>query len=549
MDTITITFENGVKKEYRKGIKFEEIIREVQKERKFPIISGKFKNQFINYEDSIEKSGPLYLYDINTKRGNMLYEKGLSIVFKKALLEVYGNDVKFKVKHSIDKGVYYEVDAPLTKENIQKIKQIMNEKIKKSIPFQKIETSRMEAINYFKSIKRPDKVKTLCYDTSKFVTLYKFDGIYDYIIGDLPNDSSVLTAFDLTPLEHGIVLRFPSIYDNGKVVKYTHHEKYFTTIDDYSNWGTALNMTSIGDLNDSIISSKSGEIIKLSEIIQDYKLLNTAERIVKNKSDIKVILLSGPSSSGKTTTSKKLALYLKTLGLNPQPLSLDDYFLKRDDTPLEENGKPDYESLRAIDVKLFNNQITKLLKGNKVTIPTYDFISGKKIYNRQLELAENDILIVEGLHALNEELLKDIPKKRKYKIYISPLAYLNIDNDNRINMTDIRLLRRIVRDNRVRGYSPTHTISTWSDVRKGEEKYVFPFQDLCDEIFNSSLAYELAVLKTYAEPLLFSVKQEDPEYEVALRLLELLKYVLPIPSDAVPDTSILREFIGGSYFE
>ncbi len=549
MDTITITFENGVKKEYRKGIKFEEIIREVQKERKFPIISGKFKNQFINYEDSIEKSGPLYLYDINTKRGNMLYEKGLSIVFKKALLEVYGNDVKFKVKHSIDKGVYYEVDAPLTKENIQKIKQIMNEKIKKSIPFQKIETSRMEAINYFKSIKRPDKVKTLCYDTSKFVTLYKFDGIYDYIIGDLPNDSSVLTAFDLTPLEHGIVLRFPSIYDNGKVVKYTHHEKYFTTIDDYSNWGTALNMTSIGDLNDSIISSKSGEIIKLSEIIQDYKLLNTAERIVKNKSDIKVILLSGPSSSGKTTTSKKLALYLKTLGLNPQPLSLDDYFLNRDDTPLDENGKPDYESLRAIDVKLFNNQITKLLKGNKVTIPTYDFISGKKIYNRQLELAENDILIVEGLHALNEELLKDIPKKRKYKIYISPLAYLNIDNDNRINMTDIRLLRRIVRDNRVRGYSPTHTISTWSDVRKGEEKYVFPFQDLCDEIFNSSLAYELAVLKTYAEPLLFSVKQEDPEYEVALRLLELLKYVLPIPSDAVPDTSILREFIGGSYFE
>lgn len=549
MDTITITFENGIKKEYRKGIKFEEIIKEVQKDRKFPIISGKFKNQFINYEDSIEKSGPLYLYDINTKRGNMLYEKGLSIVFKKALLEVYGNDIKFKVKHSIDKGVYYEVDTKITKEDIQKIKQIMNEKIKKSIPFQKIETSRLEAINYFKSIKRPDKVKTLCYDTSKFVTLYKFDGIYDYIIGDLPYDSSVLKAFDLTALEHGIVLRFPSIYDNGKVVKYTHHEKYFTAIDDYSNWGTVLNMTSIGDLNDLIISSKSGEIVKLSEIIQDYKLLNTAERIVKNKDDIKVILLSGPSSSGKTTTSKKLALYLKTLGLNPKPISLDDYFLNREDTPLDENGKPDYESLRAIDVKLFNNQITKLLKGNKVTIPTYDFISGKKIYNRQLELAENDILIIEGLHALNEELLKDIPKKKKYKIYISPLAYLNIDNDNRINMTDIRLLRRIVRDNRVRGYSPTHTISTWSDVRKGEEKYVFPFQDLCDEIFNSSLAYELAVLKTYAEPLLFSVKQEDPEYEVALRLLELLKYVLPIPSDAVPDTSILREFIGGSYFE
>lgn len=549
MDTITITFENGKKKEYRKGIKFLDIINDVKKEYKFDIISGKFKNQFIGCDDAIEKSGTLYLYDINTKRGNMLYEKGLSILFKRAILKYYGKDISFRVRHSIDKGVYYEIEAPLDKKDIPKIKEIMDEMINKAIPFQKIETSRMEAINYFKNINRIDKVKTLCYDTAKFITLYKFDGMYDYILGDLPYDSSYLKYYDLTLLEKGIVLRFPSMYDNGKIVKYTHHEKYFKAIEEYSSWGNVLNMNTVGDLDDLIIASKSGEVVKLSEIIQDYKLLSIAEKIVLNKEDIKVVLLSGPSSSGKTTTSKKLALYLKTLGLNPKPLSLDDYFLNREDTPLDENGKPDYESLRAIDVKLFNNQITKLLKGNKVTIPTYDFITGKKTYNKNMQLGSNDILIIEGLHALNEELLKDIPKKRKYKIYISPLAYLNIDNDNRINMTDIRLLRRIVRDNRVRGYTPTHTINTWQDVRKGEEKYVFPFQDVCDEIFNSSLAYELGVLKTYAEPLLFSVKQDDPAYDTALRLIDLLQYVLPIPSDAVPDTSILREFIGGSYFE
>lgn len=550
MDTITISFENGTKKEYLKGIKFKDIVEDIKSDYKFDIIGGKFKNQFISYDDSIVKSGFLTLYDINTKRGNMMYEKGLSIVFKAALTDVLGKNVKFRVRHSIDKGVFYEVNGNVTEENIKEIKKKMQEKIGKGLPFQKIETSRIEAINYFKNIKREDKAKTLFYDNSNFVTLYKFDGVYEHIIGDIPYDSSILKYYDLTLIEgKGIVLRFPSMYDNGRIVKYHHHEKYFNTLEEYSMWGNILNLNNIGDLNKAIISSRVGEIVKLSEIIQDYKLLNIAEEITLNKDDIKIILLSGPSSSGKTTTSKKLALYLKTLGLNPCPISLDDYFLNREDTPLDENGNPDFESLRAIDIKLFNNQMAKLLKGMKVTVPTFDFINGKKKYTRTVQLNDNDVLIVEGLHALNDSLLKDIPKKNKYKIYLSPLAYINIDNDNRINMTDIRLLRRIVRDNRTRGYTPSQTIKAWADVRKGEEKYVFPFQDSCDIIFNSSLAYELSVLKTYAEPLLFSVKEDEEEYETALRLIELLKYVMPIPSDAVPDVSIIREFIGGSYFE
>ncbi len=314
------------------------------------------------------------------------------------------------------------------------------------------------------------------------------------------------------------------------------------------HWAKILNISSIGELNNAIVSSKKGEIIHLSETIQDFRLHEIAKQITENK-DTKFVLISGPSSSGKTTSARKLSLFLKTMGLNPVPISLDDYFLNREDTPLTEDGKYDFESLRAIDIKLFNNQMAKLLKGNKILAPTFDFVEGKKVFDKTLQMHENDILVIEGLHALADELLVDIPKRRKFKIYISPLVYINIDDDNRINLTDIRLLRRMTRDNRTRGYSPSHTLNSWKDVRKGEEKHVFPYQDNADVIFNTFLVYELAVLKAYAEPLLHQIKDDDPEFLTAKRLIRLLSLVLPIPSEDVPDVSILREFIGGSYFE
>ena len=426
----------------------------------------------------------------------------------------------------------------------------MKEKIKENIPFTKIETSKSDAIAYFKNKKREDKVRTLFYIKTNFVTLYKLGDTYNYIIGDLPYTTGSLKYFDLSLIKgHGVVVRFPSIYDNNKVVKYTHHENYFNSLEEYGTWGNNLNINNLGELNEFITNNNAGDIIQLSEIMQDYKLLSIAEQIVLNKDDYKVILLSGPSSSGKTTSAMKLSLYLRSLGLNPTHLSLDDYFLERSETPLGPNGKPDFESLNAIDVKLFDSQVSKMLKGTKVTVPTFNFIEGKKEYKRTVQLKDNDILIIEGLHALNEELLTNIPRKKKFKVYISPLIYLNIDNDNRIGMTDLRLLRRIVRDNRTRGYNPSKTLESWSDVRDGEEKYVFPYQDNADVMFNTSLAYELAVIKTYAEPLLFTISEDDPNYQLAQRLIELLKFVLPIPSETVPKTSILREFIGGSYFE
>lgn len=550
MQTIIITLNNGKKEEYVKGIKVKEILNKMSKEEREDAILIKYNNKKVDLETELKKNGTLQIYDINTLEGNRIYERGLLYLFIYVTNNILEKDTKVIVKHSIDKGIFCKIDKKVEDKDVLEMKKQMKEIVSKNISFTKMDTTKYEAIEYFKSIKREDKAKTLFYDTSKYVSLYKLDENYNYIVGDLPSSTGVLKYFDLSLIkDKGIVVRFPSIYDNKKVKRYTHHTNYFNTLEEYSAWGNNLNINNIGELNDYITSNKPADIIQLSEIMQDYKLLSIAEQIVLNKEDYKIILLSGPSSSGKTTSAMKLSLYLKSLGLNPTHLSLDDYFHERAETPLGEDGKPDFESITAVDIKLFDSQISKLLKGTKVVVPTFNFIDGKKEYKRTVQLKENDILIIEGLHALNEELLTNIPKKKKFKIYVSPLTYLNIDNDNRISMTDLRLLRRMVRDNRTRGYSPSVTLGTWMKVRSGEEKHVFPYQDNADALFNTSLAYELSVLKTYAEPLLFSIKEDDPEYQTAQRLIELLKFVLPIPSESVPKTSILREFIGDSYFE
>ena len=548
-NNIIITFEDGRKKEYKKGIKLKEILNDVKDNYETDIIYVKFKNRIINREDQITQSGNMSIFDLSTIQGNKVYERGLLLLFETYAHQVLGADTKIKIRQPVGKGVYFEIDKKVSEKQLQEIKYIMKQKVKEDIPIEKIETTRMEAIEYFKSTKRMDKVKTLSYTTASFVKLYKIEGNYNYMLGDMPQSTGIFKYFDLTPIENGIIVRFPFMYDKGKIAKYVHHEQVFKIMKEYSNWGKLLNITNIGELNESVINRGAREIINLSEIVQDRNLFSIAEKIAKDKNNIKIVLLTGPSSSGKTTTSRKLSLYLKALGLNPQPLSLDDYFLNRVDTPLDENGKPDYESVRAIDIKLFNNQLESLLKGKKVIAPTFDFIDGVKIYNKPLQLGEKDILVIEGLHTLNEELTKNIPKEKKFKIYISPLSFLNLDDDNRISQTEIRLLRRMVRDYRTRGYGPAHTLNTWGSVRLGEEKYIFPYQDEADIIFNTFLAYELGVLKVYAEPLLYSVPQDDPKYDTAIRLLKLLRFVLPISSEDIPKLSILREFIGESYFE
>lgn len=550
METIKITINGTEEREFVKGIKLKEIIEKLGEKDSLDVIVAKYNEKIIFDDFVFNKRGKLSLFDINSNIGNRAYERGLMYLFELCVSEILGNDTQIVVKHSLDKGVFCKINKEISEEDISNIKKLMKQKVKSNLPIIKIETTKSEALEYFKSIKREDKVKTLFYKTDNLITLYKLEDSYNYFIGEMPLSTKSLKYFDLTLIKgKGVVVRYPSIYDNTKIIKYTHHDNYFNTLEEYTSWGEKLKISNLGELNDFLTKNNAKDLVQLSEIMQDYKLLSIAEEIVLNKDNYKIILLSGPSSSGKTTTAMKLSLYLKSLGLNPTHLSIDDYFHEREETPLGPDGKPDFESLKAVDIKLFDNQIRKLLKGMKVTVPTFNFVTGKKEYNRKILLNENDILIIEGLHALNENILTNIPKKNKYKIYVSPLTYLNIDNDNRISMTDLRLLRRIVRDNRTRGYDPSTTLNNWHGVREGEEKYVFPCQDNANVIFNSSLAYELGALKIYVEPLLYTVKEDNPEYQTAQRLLELLKCAMPVPSEYIPKISILREFIGESYFE
>ena len=317
---------------------------------------------------------------------------------------------------------------------------------------------------------------------------------------------------------------------------------------EYIDWSDKIGIRNVSDINKMLAEGKWNDLIFMSEATYNKNLLDISETIYKNE-DIKMVLIAGPSCSGKTTTSKKLEMFLESKGLNPVALSVDDYFKERIDTPLDEDGNKDYESINAIDTELFNDQLSRLLKGEEVILPTYNFITGQKEFKRRLKLKENAILIIEGLHSLNDELTKTIDKKNKYRIYISPLTCLNLDNHNRLNTTDNRLLRRLVRDNLRRGYNASETLDSWKRVRKGETEYVFPYQDKSDIVLNTSLIYEMNVLKVYAEPLLFSVNESDPNYIEAIRLINLLRMILPMPSASIPLDSVMREFIGNGCFE
>ena len=367
--------------------------------------------------------------------------------------------------------------------------------------------------------------------------------------GEMALNTSYITDFNLEYVnDSGFALMLPFTYDDNKVNNYTHHEKLFNSVMDYVEWSNKIGMRNVSDLNEMLSKGKWNDLIFMSEALYNKNLLDIAKTIATNK-DIKMVLIAGPSCSGKTTTSKKLAMFLESEGLNPVALSVDDYFKERIETPVDENGFKDYESIDAIDTNLFNEQLNKLINGEEVVIPTYNFIKGEKEYKNKLKLKENGILIIEGLHSLNDELTKTIPSNNKYRIYISPLTSLNLDNHNRLNTTDNRLLRRIVRDNLTRGYNASDTLESWQRVRKGETKYVFPYQDKSDIVLNTSLIYEMNVLKVYAEPLLFSVDSSDPNYMEAIRLVNLLRMILPMPSTSIPLDSVMREFIGNGCFE
>lgn len=547
MEKVKVTYL-GKSYMYPKDITLEDISKDFQDNYSETIIMAEVNGRPYELNYKVTDDVTVDFFDLTSPTGNRVYESGLIFVLEKACLNMLNSEIE--VKYSIDKGIYIKTHKKITKEDLDKVSREMKEIVKRNLLIQKNLVNRLEAIEYYKSTKSYDKVNVLKYSVNTNVNLYRLMDIYNYFFSYLPVSTGALKEFKLTYIDqNSFVLRYPNIYYLNKIPVYKHHDKLFNEFKKYDEWSEKLGIENVSSLNNKVAKGSVDDIVLLSENIQNNSLFKIAETIYNNKK-LKLILLAGPSSSGKTTTSKKLELFLKGFGLNPIAISIDNYFLDRDKTPRLPDGSYDFESLNSINVELFNKNLKDLLDGKEVTLPVYNFITGKsELSDESIKLGEKEILIVEGLHALNEELTYSIDKKNKYKIYLCPLTVLSLDNHNRIRTTDNRLLRRIIRDNRTRGYSASDTLSTWGKVREGEEKYVFPFQDEADVIFNTSLIYELGVLKTYAEPLLYSVEESDPMYKEAVRLLNLLKNILPISNDYIPVDSIVREFIGGGYFK
>ena len=548
IETIKVNISGQVYN-YSKDITINEIYKEHQSKYKYPIILAKVNGRLKELSSQLTDDSTIEFVDLTAKEGNRVHVNGLIFVLQYAVKKIYGPGANILVQHSLDKGVYIQTTFKLTEEKLENIKLVMKEIIKKDIPITKVTIDRIEAKKYFKSIGDETKAGILKYNTNNYITLYRLGNLYNYFYTLMPTSTGVLKDFDLTYIKgNGFILRFPTIYINDKIKKYEHHPNMFGVFEEFKEWAKIINVRNTVDLNKIVSTGKISDLIKMDETLQSNRLLNIAKQINDRKDKVKIVLMAGPSSSGKTTTSRKLCMYLKSFGLNPKAIEMDNYFVEREQTPRDANGKFDFECLEAMDLKLFDKQMSQLLNGEKVLMPTYNFGLGKKEFNESLQLEDKDILIIEGIHALDSNILTNINRERKFKIYISPLTELCMDDHNRISTSDNRLLRRIIRDNRTRDYRVERTLEQWPSVRAGEEKYIFPFQDDADATINSAAIYEFGVLKTYVEPLLYSVESDSPYYEEAKRLLNFLKLFLPIPSESIPADAVVREFIGGSYF-
>lgn len=547
IESIEVTINN---QKYRvsSGVTLEEVAAQFQKEYKYPILLAKVNGITKELSCKVQASSNIEFLDLTSKEGNRTHISGLTYILLYAVKRLYGKDANIYVQHSLDKGIYVETSFKLTLSKIENIKAEMDRIVENDLPIIRTTIDRLEAINYFKTVGNEVKAEVLRYNTNTYVTLYRLGNYYNYFYNLMPTSTSKISAFDLTYIkDNAFVMRFPTIYQPNKIKEYEEHPGMFSAFQEFRDWGKIMKITTSVDLNKIISSGKINDLIRIDETLQSNRLLNLAKTIHQNKK-IKIVLMAGPSSSGKTTTSRKLCMYLQSFGLTPKVLSMDDYFHERKDTPKDANGNYDFECLEAVDLKLFNSQLADLLKGEKVQVPTFNFSLGKKEYRHELQLAEDDIIVIEGIHALNPKILTSIPRENKFKIYICPLTEINMDDHNRVSTTDNRLLRRIIRDNRTRNYSVEKTLAAWSKVRTGEEKYIFPYQDEADFTMNSALIYEIGALKTYVEPLLYSVPYDSPYYEESKRLLNFLRIFLPIPADEIPKDSVLREFIGNGCF-
>lgn len=548
--TVTI---NGESKVYPAGTTFEEIAGEYQKDYPCQIAlavrNGKIRELF----KKIDKDCTVEFLTVADDTGHKTYNRTATLILMKAMNDVIGADKieKIKMEFAIGNGYYCakKGDFEITDEVVAKVKQKMQEYVDKDIRIIKKSMPLDEANELFRQQKMTDKVSLFRYRGSSTVNVYHLDGYYDYYYGYMLPSTGYVKYFDLQKYEDGLVLILPNKSKTTVLDVFRPLPKLFQSMEIASEWGAKLGVGTVSDLNDQIRMGGLNELVLVQEALQERRISEIASEIVR-RGGIKFVMIAGPSSSGKTTFSHRLSVQLRTHGLMPHPIAADDYFVDREKTPRQPNGDYDFECLEAIDTQKFNEDMCALLAGDRVELPTFNFVTGKREYRGNFkQLGPDDILVIEGIHGLNDKMSYALPADSKYKIYISALTTLNIDEHNRIPTTDGRLLRRLVRDARTRGASGKRTIQMWPSVRRGETENIFPFQESADAMFNSALIYELAVLKPFAEPLLYSIEKGEPEYFEAVRLLKFLSYFLAVGTEELPKNSIVREFVGGSCFK
>lgn len=543
---------NNMIKEYPVNTKLLDIAREHQKDYEYDIILAFINGKLRELFKTVENDCTVQFVTTAENAGHKTYTRGLILVLLKAFYAVFGDSVKkVSVEYSLGNGLYfdYEGTAELTKERLEAVKAKMRELVDRDITIRKYSIGTDEAIELFARHKMYDKQKLFQYRRVSKTNIYNLDGFEDYYYGYMPPSTGILKYFDLSLYEDGFVLIMPRMKNPTNVEPFIPMKKLYITLKESNQWAKMMEVENVGALNDLISQGKFNDLILVQEALMEKKISAIAEA-VKQAKDKRLIMIAGPSSSGKTTFSHRLTIQLRAHGLKPYPIAIDNYFVNRENTPRDEDGNYNFECLEAIDLELFNKDMTDLLNGKAVDLPYYNFITGRRDYrNNPVKIDKDGILVIEGIHGLNDALSYSLPRESKYKIYISALTQLNIDEHNRIPTTDGRLLRRMVRDARTRGTSAQKTIAMWPSVRRGEEDNIFPFQEDADIMFNSALIYELAVLKLYAEPILFGVDRNSEEYTEAKRLLKFLDYFIGAPSDAVPNNSILKEFVGGSCFK
>ncbi|WP_073024028.1 nucleoside kinase [Lutispora thermophila] len=547
---INVTLDNGLAYQYPKFTTLLDIAKDVQHEYKYRIMGAIVNNNLRELAYALEEDSEVKFVDITSSYGNRIYTRSLSFLFIIAAKEVI-KGCKVAVEHSLSKGLYCEIhgSGPLTKDVVRRIEEKMREIANKDLPFAKKKYSKSEAEKLFSQTGQYDKLELLKHRQKDSINIYSCMGYYDYFYGYLVPSTGYLDIFELLYYPPGIVLRFPTRDNPREIPEFFDQPKLFSIYREFEEWGKIMEIENISQLNDYILKGKVNELIWIAEALHEKKLAQIADNIFSSQEKKKLILISGPSSSGKTTFTQRLSIQLRVNGLKTVAISIDDFFKNREDTPKTPEGEYDFETIEAIDIDLFNEIINKLIAGEEVELPYFNFHTGKREWRgRKLKISEDHILLVEGIHGLNERLTQHIDDNKKYKIYISPLTHLNVDNHNRIPTSDLRLIRRMVRDYQFRSTDALTTIRRWDSVRSGEDKYIYPYQEAADIMFNSSLIYELSILKKTAMPLLEKIDKTMVEYVEAKRLMKFLDYLLPADSKPVPSNSILREFIGNSCF-